>query len=35
MKHVEDNEDDVEMMSVEEELKHLAAYAREACSPHG
>jgi hypothetical protein len=35
MEHEEDNKDNVEMMSVEEELEDLAPYAREACSPHG
>lgn len=34
MKYVEDEEEDVELMSVEEELEHLASNARESCCPH-
>ena len=34
MENKEDNKDDVEVVSVEEELKNLSPDASEACSPH-
>lgn len=34
MKHKEDNEDNVEMMSIEKELEKLSPQATEACRPH-
>lgn len=34
MEHKEDNEDNVEVMSVETELEDLAPYTRDACRPH-
>lgn len=33
MKYIENHEEDVEMMSVKEELKHFSPYASEGCSP--
>lgn len=35
MEDEEDNEENVEMMSVIEELKHFSPYLGEACCPHG
>lgn len=35
MKNVEDHEGNIEIVSVEEELKKLAPDAGEGCCPHG